>query len=160
MDAVLRRLSSVTAQSGQYPLASPVLRNHLSSLSLSIPSITSDTLLEPLRRRRRQLIEVSVHELQTKARSILVNTSGLMVAGIAASWWMYVPPVAALTAMSATALGILSLVGSIYLGQRRWNHAQSLFWQAWDRSTQMLKGDLQASALTFLSRRRADYHSA
>lgn len=153
-------MSTLATRGNLHPLASPILRNHLSTLSLAIPKFNSDTLLECLRRRRSQL-EASAHRVQTEARKGIFSTAGLAITGLAASWWIYVPPVAALPAVTATGLGALGVVLAIYLGQRRWDRAQKTFWREWDRSTEMLRADLQASRrlehndsidLTFLAR--------
>lgn len=67
----------------------------------------------------------------------------LGLGGIFASWWIYVPPVASASFATAVGLGLLSVLASIVLGQRRWDKAQQIFWKEWSRSTDMMRGDLQ-----------------
>lgn len=152
-DDALRRLSAVSTSSDPHPLSSPILRNHLSTLSLAIPSFTPETLLAPLDRRRHQLVDVSVGYLQRAARNTALLTTGLGLGGVFASWWLYVPPVAFISAPTAVGLGLLSVVATVALGQRRWNKAQQMFWKEWSRSTGMLRGDLQVGHSHSHSRR-------
>lgn len=59
------------------------------------------------------------------------------------SWVAYVPPIEVLSAGTASGLGLLSVVGSLALGQKFWAGAQKKFWRDWNRVTGMLKGDLE-----------------
>jgi hypothetical protein len=147
-DATVRKLSNITVSST--PLASPLLVNRLSTISLSIPSFSPTTLVSPLQQRRQQLVDISTNRLQRSASRALLATYGLAFSGLLSSWWAYVPPVAAISSTTAIGLGLLSIVSSAALGQNRWARAQHSFWQEWDRITRMLRGDLQqafASAL-------------
>lgn len=143
VDETVRALSAVSISSEAHPLASPVLRNHLSTLSLAVPDLQPTTLLEPLYRRRRQMIEVCANNLQLDARTAMLQTLGVGFVGAFASWWLCVPPLAAFNPATAVGLGSLSIVGALVLGQRQWSKAQSNFWREWKRSTCLLKGDLQ-----------------
>jgi hypothetical protein len=136
-----------------HPLSSPLLVNHLSTLSLSIPDLSPTTLLLPLQQRRQQIVNVAVSRLQTSARHALLTTLTLAATGIFSSWWAYVPPVELLSASTAGALGVLSVVSAAALGQNRWGKAQSRFWQEWDRATGMLRGDLQENFVAALDTR-------
>lgn len=73
------------------------------------------------------------------------------------SWVAYVPPVDVLSAGTASGLGLLSIVGSLALGQKLWGGAQKKFWRDWNRVTGMLKGDLEVrtgSRTSFMGRRK------
>ena len=69
----------------------------------------------------------------------------MAILGISSSWAAYVPPIAALSPATAIGLGLLSIVGSVAVGQRLWLRAQGRFWKDWMRLTLMLKDDLQVS---------------
>lgn len=60
------------------------------------------------------------------------------------------PPIEILSAGTAGGLGLLSIVGSLALGQKFWAGAQRKFWRDWNRVTGMLKGDLEVRAEPFL----------
>jgi hypothetical protein len=148
-DATIRRLASSTS----HPLSSPLLVNHIATLSLSIPELSPSTLLSALQQRRRQIIDIPINRLQTSARRALLTTFTLATTGIFSSWWAYVPPVEVISAPTASALGILSVVSAAALGQKRWAIAQKTFWKEWDRSTKMLRGDLQEDFVAALDTR-------
>ena len=86
---------------------------------------------------------MSISRLQREARNATLVTTSLGLVGAFASWWIYVPPIAVVSAATALGLGLLSVVGAVALGQRRWGRAQQVFWKEWSRSTGMLRGDLQ-----------------
>ena len=148
-DGTIRKLASSTS----HPLSSPLLVNHIATLSLSIPDLTPTTLLSALQQRRRQIIDIPINRLQVSARRALLTTFTLATTGIFSSWWAYVPPVEFLSASTASALGILSVVSAAALGQKRWATAQTGFWKEWDRSTKMLRGDLQEDFVAALDTR-------
>lgn len=117
---------------------------------MAVPSFSPTTLVSPLHQRRQQLVAISTLHLQQSATRALLATYSLAFSGILSSWWAYVPPVAAISSTTAIGLGLLSVVSSAALGQKRWAHAQGKFWKEWDSVTSMLRGDLQqgfASAL-------------
>lgn len=60
------------------------------------------------------------------------------------------PPIEVLSAGTAGGLGLLSIVGSLALGQKFWRGAQKKFWRDWNRVTGMLKGDLEVRAEPFI----------
>jgi hypothetical protein len=138
-DDTIRKMATTSSR----PLSSPLLVNHLATLSLSIPDLSPSTLLSPLQQRRRQLIDIPITRLQASARRALLTTFTLAATGVFSSWWAFVPPVAAISSSTAGALGLLSVVSAAALGQRRWTTAQQKFWKEWDRATGMLRGDLQ-----------------
>lgn len=142
-DKTLRGLANPRAL--PHPLSSPVLINHLSTLTLSIPEFEARTLLLPIQTRRRQLIEKAVPRLQLSAQRTLLATCGLSGLGVAASWACYVPPLSLLSSATACGFGLLSVVASLALGQRWWSKAQRTFWKDWERITGMLRGDLQTT---------------
>lgn len=141
------------AATSSRPLSSPLLVNHLATLSLSIPDFAPSTLLSPLRQRRRQIVEIPVMQIQASARRALMTTFTLAATGIFSSWWAFVPPVAAISSSTAGALGLLSVISAAALGQRQWSTAQHKFWQQWDRATGMLRGDLQEEFVAALDAR-------
>ena len=69
--------------------------------------------------------------------------------GVFASWAAFVQPVAPYSLPTAIGFGLLSVVGSVALGQRLWLRAQKRFWSDWTRLTHLLKGDLHVSPLLF-----------
>jgi hypothetical protein len=148
-DATIHKMAATSSR----PLSSPLLVNHLATLSLSMPDLSPTTLLSPLQQRRRQLIDIPVNRLQASARRALLTTFTLASTGVFSSWWAFVPPVAAISSSTATAVGLLSVVLSAALGQRRWSTAQHKFWQEWDRTTGMLRGDLQEDFVSALDAR-------
>lgn len=77
------------------------------------------------------------------AQRALLTSLGSSTIALAASWFCYVPPLAILSGPTAIGIGLLSIVGSAALGQRRWLKAQRTFWADWARITDMLRGDLQ-----------------
>lgn len=147
-DRTARQLSSSRTPQGSeanvagHPFSSPLLLNHLSSLGLSIPPVEPRTLLPPLTSRRNQLLSTVVPRLQVSAQRSLLTTYALSLAGVSASWVACVPPLALISGYTATALGLLSVVGGLALGQRFWARAQRRFWKDWARVTDMLKDDL------------------
>ncbi|ORY25235.1 hypothetical protein BCR39DRAFT_544538 [Naematelia encephala] len=133
-----------------HPFSSPLLINHLRSLSLSIPDLRSDSLTRPITARRDQLSSISGTQLQRSANRALLTTYSMAAAGVVSSWAAYVPPLAVLSSGSAAGLAILSVVASLALGQRLWARAQKHFWRDWSRITSMLKGDLETQFTTAL----------
>lgn len=109
--------------------------------------------MTPLQQRRQQLVSVSINHLQKSASRALLTTYGFAASGIFASWWAYVPPVAAISSTTAIGLGLLSIVSSAALGQNRWGRAQHSFWQEWNRITGMLREDLQQVFVSALETR-------
>ncbi|WVQ83505.1 hypothetical protein IAT38_005646 [Cryptococcus sp. DSM 104549] len=151
-DRTIRQLShppspthatSSPATTSPHPFTSPLLTNHLSTLSLSIPPLTPTSLLSPLSSRRTQLLTTSIPRLQTSASRALLTTYSTALLGCSLSWVAYVPPVEILSAGTAGGLGLLGVVASLAWGQRLWGKAQKKFWKDWDRVTGMLKGDLE-----------------
>ncbi|WWC87559.1 uncharacterized protein L201_002449 [Kwoniella dendrophila CBS 6074] len=128
-----------------HPFTSPLLLNHLSTLSLSIPQLTSKPipLLEPIIIRRNQLLNQSIPNLQSSAQKTLLLTYSTSLLGLSLSWLSYVPPIEIFGSTTAIGLGLLSIVSSIALGQKLWKKAQKKFWRDWFRITAMMKGDLQ-----------------
>lgn len=148
-DATIRKMATMPSR----PLSSPLLINHLATLSLSIPDLSPSTLLSPLQQRRQQLIGVPINRLQASARRAVLTTFTLASTGVFSSWWAYVPPVAAISASTASAFGLLSVISAAAFGQRRWSIAQLKFWKEWDRATHMLRGDLQEDFVAALDTR-------
>lgn len=148
-DTTIQKMAATSSR----PLSSPLLVNHLATLSLSIPDLSPSTLLSPLQQRRRQLIDIPVNQLQASARRAILTTFTLACTGVFSSWWAYVPPVAAISPPTAGALALLSVVSAAALGQRRWSTAQLKFWKEWDRATHMLRGDLQEDFVAALDTR-------
>lgn len=150
-DQIIRQLSHTSSSPTQlsphpHPFTSPLLANHLSTLSLSIPPLTPTTLLSPIITRRNQLVTKSIPRLQLSAQRALLTTYSTALLGASMSWVAYVPPVDVLSAGTASGLGLLSIVGSLALGQKLWAGAQKKFWRDWNRVTGMLKGDLEVRA--------------
>lgn len=135
------------AQIGPRPLpfSSPLLANHISSITLAIPPIEATSLIEPILVRRDQLLSNSLPRLQVSASRAMLSTYTSGLAGVLVSWIWAVPPIALLSAPTGTGLGILSVVASVALGQRLWRRAQVRFWRDWDRIAAMLKEDLSVS---------------
>lgn len=147
-DQIIRQLSHTSSSPTQlsphpHPFTSPLLANHLSTLSLSIPPLTPTTLLSPIITRRNQLVTKSIPRLQLSAQRALLTTYSTALLGASISWVAYVPPVDVLSAGTASGLGLLTIVGSLALGQKLWAGAQKKFWRDWNRVTGMLKGDLE-----------------
>ncbi|KIR58036.1 hypothetical protein I314_06001 [Cryptococcus bacillisporus CA1873] len=154
-DQIIRQLSHTSSSPTQlsphpHPFTSPLLANHLSTLSLSIPPLTPTTLLSPIITRRNQLVTKSIPRLQLSAQRALLTTYSTALLGVSMSWVAYVPPVDVLSAGTASGLGLLSIVGSLALGQKLWGGAQKKFWRDWNRVTGMLKGDLETRLDTAL----------
>ncbi|OXC65339.1 hypothetical protein AYX13_05582 [Cryptococcus neoformans] len=154
-DQVIRQLSHTSTSPTQssphpHPFTSPLLANHLSTLSLSIPPLTPTTLLSPILTRRNQLLTESIPRLQLSAQRALLTTYSTALLGASVSWIAYVPPIEVLSAGTAGGLGLLSIVGSLALGQKFWAGAQKKFWRDWNRVTGMLKGDLETRLDTAL----------
>ncbi|OWZ61402.1 hypothetical protein AYX15_06384 [Cryptococcus neoformans] len=154
-DQVIRQLSHTSTSPTQssphpHPFTSPLLANHLSTLSLSIPPLTPTTLLSPILTRRNQLLTESIPRLQLSAQRALLTTYSTALLGASLSWVAYVPPIEVLSAGTAGGLGLLSIVGSLALGQKFWGGAQKKFWRDWNRVTGMLKGDLETRLDTAL----------
>lgn len=154
-DEIIRQLSHTSTSPTQspphpHPFTSPLLANHLSTLSLSIPPLTPTTLLSPILTRRNQLVTQSIPRLQLSAQRALLTTYSTALLGASLSWAAYVPPIEILSAGTAGGLGLLSIVGSLALGQKFWTGAQRKFWRDWNRVTGMLKGDLEVRAEPFL----------
>ena len=122
-----------------------MLLNHLSTLSLSVPPLESSSFLSPIEKRRQQLVTQSVPRLQLSAQRSLLFTLAVAASGIAGSWVAFIPPFSLVSGATATGLGLLSIVGSLALGQRLWGKAQRKFWDDWKRITHMLRGDLKVS---------------
>jgi hypothetical protein len=141
------------AASAGHPLSSPLLVNHLATLSLSIPDLSPTTLLTALQQRRRQMIEIPINRLQTSARRALLTTFSAAATGIFSSWWAFVPPMELISAPTAGALGVLGVVTAASWGQNRWGIAQRRFWKEWDRVTHMLRGDLREDFVAALDTR-------
>ncbi|WWD16806.1 hypothetical protein CI109_101238 [Kwoniella shandongensis] len=151
-DHIIRQLSNPThgPKPKTHPFTSPLLSNHLSTLSLSIPPLAPTSLLTPILIRRDQLVGLSVPRLQLSAQRALLSTYSTAFLGVSMSWVSYVPPVDLISAGTATGLGLLSVVASLAMGQRLWGRAQKRFWRDWKRVTGMMKGDLQTRFATAL----------
>ena len=141
-------------RSSSAPFGSAVLVNRLSTLSLSIPPVKSNTLVEPIIRRRNQLATDVAPLMQSKGRWIVYQSYLGAAGGVAASWAAYVPPLELITSSTAFGLGLLSVVASIYAGQTRWMKAQKGFWRSWDRTTEMLGSDINVSQQTLRRHRQ------
>ena len=149
VDATLRHLASRdhSNRSSSSPLLTfPTLLNRLSTLSMSVPPVEPQVLLEPISMRRRQILTDTVPRLQRAAHRILFTSGTLGILGAAGAWMAYITPVSTLSASTAVALGALSAVSSAALGQRMWSRAQVQFWKDWNRITMMMREDLQVSA--------------
>jgi hypothetical protein len=147
-DRRLRELSAHRRPDGQPgPFTSPVLLNHLSTLSLSVPPMDASSLLGPIAQRRRQLLDESVSRLRLSAQRSLLSTLFFASSGAAVSWALCVPPLSLISAATAAGLGVLSLVSAVALGQKFWSRTQQRFWADWQRVTSMLKGDLQVGVV-------------
>ncbi|KAK8861291.1 hypothetical protein IAR55_002110 [Kwoniella newhampshirensis] len=144
-DHTIRQLSNPThgPKPKTHPFTSPLLTNHLSTLSLSIPPLAPTSLLTPILTRRDQMLNQSVPRLQLSAQRALLSTYSTAFLGVSLSWVSYVPPLSTISAGTATGLGLLSIVASLAMGQRLWGRAQKRFWRDWKRITGMMKGDLQ-----------------
>ncbi|WVW79700.1 hypothetical protein I302_101670 [Kwoniella bestiolae CBS 10118] len=142
-DHTIRQLSHSTSSTSTHPFTSPLLLNHLSTLSLSIPPLTPTSLTSPISTRRQQLLTQSIPRLHSSAQRALLTTYATSLLGVSLSWMSYVPPIALTSASTALGLGILSVVASLALGQRLWGKAQKKFWRDWKRITGMMKGDLE-----------------
>ncbi|WWC59932.1 uncharacterized protein I303_102495 [Kwoniella dejecticola CBS 10117] len=143
-DHTIRRLSHPThTPSTTHPFTSPLLLNHLSTLSLSIPPLSPTSLLTPISTRRDQLLNQSIPRLHSSAQRALLTTYATSLLGVSLSWISYVPPISLNSGATAAGLGILSIVASLALGQRLWGKAQKKFWRDWKRITHMMKGDLE-----------------
>lgn len=144
-DAALRRLAG--EQSHNHPLSSPVLVNHLQTLTLSIPPLEPRSLLQPVISRKSQLMSGTTDRLQASAYRILLSSLSTATGGVTLAWFSYVSPMSMLSAASATGCGILSVVAALAVGQRLWRRSQRRFWSDWDRITAMLHGDLKVCTL-------------
>jgi hypothetical protein len=140
---MLRQLASGSSLS--VPLSSPVLINHLSTLTLAIPDFEVDTLLEPIASRRRQVVEKAVARLQLDAQRTLFSTVGIFAVTVPTAWAACLPPLSLITGYAATGLGILGILSGLLLGQRWWQKSQAVFWKDWHRISSMLRGDLEVS---------------
>ncbi|ODN97240.1 hypothetical protein L198_03803 [Cryptococcus wingfieldii CBS 7118] len=155
-DEILRQLAHpsrqrhISAATRGNPLSSPLLANHLSTLSLSIPTLTPAHLLSPILTRRNQLISQSIPRLQISAQRSLLTTYSTTILGVTGSWIGSVAPLELFSTSTAGGLGVLSVVASLALGQTLWARAQKRFWKDWDRITGMLKGDLETRLDTTL----------
>ncbi|WVF66729.1 hypothetical protein IAT40_001471 [Kwoniella sp. CBS 6097] len=154
-DQTIRKLSHshpshTSTPTSTHPFTSPLLLNHLSTLSLSIPPLSPTTLLTPILTRREQLLVQSVPRLQTSAQKALLTTYSTALLGMSLSWMSYVPPLSLTSAPTAVGLGLLGVVASLALGQRMWGKAQRKFWKDWTRITGMMKGDLETRFNTAL----------
>lgn len=127
------------------PFQSAALVNHLSSLALSTPSIDPSTLTAPIAERRTMLITRSIPVVHRKAQRTLYTGYLMSLAGTVGAWVGYVPPIEMLSAPTAVGLGLLSVLGSLAWGQRRWAKVQKAFWRDWERSVAALRGDVQVS---------------
>ncbi|WWC68938.1 uncharacterized protein I206_102874 [Kwoniella pini CBS 10737] len=143
-DHIIRQLShSTNTSTSTHPFTSPLLLNHLSTLSLSIPPLSPTSLLAPITTRREQLLNQSIPRLHSSAQRALLTTYATSLLGVSLSWMSYVPPMTLISGATATGLGILSIVASLAFGQRLWGKAQKKFWRDWKRITNMMKGDLE-----------------
>ncbi|WWC98869.1 hypothetical protein V866_005763 [Kwoniella sp. B9012] len=144
-DHTIRQLSHSQSHSTSttHPFTSPLLLNHLSTLSLSVPPLTPTSLTSPILTRREQLLTQSIPRLHSSAQRALLTTYATSLLGVSLSWMSYVPPISLTSAPTAVGLGILSVVASLALGQRLWGKAQKKFWRDWKRITGMMKGDLE-----------------
>ncbi|OCF42512.1 hypothetical protein I317_03628 [Kwoniella heveanensis CBS 569] len=150
-DQTIRKLSHPShTPSSTHPFTSPLLLNHLSTLSLSIPPLTPTTLLTPILTRREQLLAQSVPRLQASAQRALLTTYSTALLSMSLSWMSYVPPLTLTSAPTAVGLGLLGVVASLAWGQRMWGKAQKKFWKDWTRITGMMKGDLETRFNTAL----------
>ncbi|TYJ59017.1 hypothetical protein B9479_000005 [Cryptococcus floricola] len=155
-DEILRQLAHpsrqrhISAATRGNPLSSPLLANHLSTLSLSIPTLTPAHLLSPIITRRNQLISQSIPRLQISAQRSLLTTYSTTILGVTGSWIGSVAPLELFSTSTAGGLGVLSVVASLALGQTLWARAQKRFWKDWERITGMLKGDLETRLDTTL----------
>jgi hypothetical protein len=152
-DTTIRRLSSKSLRSEDgvtHPFSSPLLLNHLSSLSLSVHPFDPSTLVDPIRIRRHQLIQQAVPRLQLSAQRGFLGTYSVAATGIFASWAAYVEPLSLLSSETALGCGTLSVAASLVLGQSLWKRAERRFWKDFDRIVEMLQHDLQVGFwLTF-----------
>lgn len=145
-DTTIRRLSSKSLRSEggvTHPFSSPLLLNHLSSLSLSVHPFDPSTLVDPIRIRRRQLIQQAVPRLQLSAQRGFLGTYSVAATGIFVSWAAYVEPLSLLSSETALGCGTLSVAASLVLGQSLWKRAERRFWKDFDRIVEMLQHDLQ-----------------
>lgn len=144
-DSTARQLTKAGGEAAGHPFSSPLLINHLSSLSLSIPRVSPSTLLQPVTSRRSQMLGTMVPKLQISAQRTLLSTYALSLAGVSASWCAYVQPLELISSSTAIGTGLLSLVSGVALGQQIWAKAQKRWWKDWDRVTNMLKDDLASN---------------
>lgn len=148
-DNLVRRLALEPARSrtlGLHPFSSPLLVNRLSTLSLAIPQLVPESLLQPLYDRRKQLSNTSVARLHWSAQKAMLLTYCTSAIGILFSWGGSVGPLVLVSEGTALGLGLLSVLGSLAVGQRMWHAAQKRFWRDFDRVTRMLEGELKVSA--------------
>lgn len=144
-DNTARQLTKTGGEMAGHPFSSPLLINHLSSLSLSIPRVSPNTLLQPVTSRRTQLLGTMVPKLQISAQRTLLSSYALSLVGCSASWCAYVQPLELISSSTAFGTGLLSIVSGVALGQQIWAKAQKRWWKDWDRVTQMLKEDLASN---------------
>lgn len=141
-DKTARELTKAGGEAAGHPFSSPLLINHLSSLSLAIPRVLPNTLLQPVMSRRSQMLGTMVPKLQISAQRTLLSSYALSLFGCSASWCAAVQPLELITTYTAVGTGLLSIVSGLALGQRFWARAQKKWWKDWDRVTNMLKDDL------------------
>ncbi|GMK54558.1 hypothetical protein CspeluHIS016_0111440 [Cutaneotrichosporon spelunceum] len=144
-DTTARSLTSSSSDRAGHPFSSPLLLNHLASLALSIPSVSSTSLLPPVATRRAQLVNTAVPQLQVTAQRALASSLTLAMAGAAGAWTAFAPPLSYISGGTAVGLGALAIVSSLALGQAWWAQGQRRFWKSWNRVTAMLKDDLSAN---------------
>ncbi|EIW69179.1 hypothetical protein TREMEDRAFT_44343 [Tremella mesenterica DSM 1558] len=143
-DETVRKLSSPQSYTcPSHPLTSPVLLNHLSALSLSIPPLSPASLHHALRQRRDELLAACLPRLHKAASRSVLASYAIASSSIMSTWIMAVPPIQVISPGLAFGLGLLSVLSSIALGQRQWNRAQKVFWRDWERSTKVIREDLQ-----------------
>lgn len=144
-DKTAKTLTSASSERAGHPFSSPLLLNHLASLALAIPPVSTTSLLPPVATRRAQLVNTAVPRLQLTAQRALASSITLTLAGVAGSWTAYAPPMGMISGATAVGLGALAIVSSLALGQAWWAKGQRRFWKDWNRVTSMLKDDLGAN---------------
>ncbi|KAL7419850.1 hypothetical protein Q5752_005766 [Cryptotrichosporon argae] len=133
--------SSSSADRPGHPFTSPLLLNHLRSLSVSIPPVVPTSLLAPLTARRAQIATTLVPVLQARAQRAAAATYGAALAGAAASWAATVPLELA-SAYTATGVAALTALAGVAAGQALWARAQRRFWADWGRVARLLNEDI------------------
>ncbi|KAL4078386.1 hypothetical protein V8B97DRAFT_1865865 [Scleroderma yunnanense] len=144
-------LSTLASPSPYSNFHSPVLLNQLQQLEASpLYPLTSTTLSQPLRNRRRQIVQYTTPKLHREAQNAVLGALGGTLAGTSVGWWLAIGEHLLGIGTSSeipTAVGIGALVAisSLRWAVGKWERAKGRWLQDLERVGAGTSRDLKAS---------------